>query len=106
MMDLTDKKVEFTEDYWRDREHIIQEGGRSACHQAFIEGWATGSEAGSNAGLCELVTNLLEVRFGEDAEDLYGIVESLVQLPKDELAHALLYLSREELLARVGGHNP
>jgi hypothetical protein len=49
-----------------------------------------------------MIENLLRVRFGEVDPELSPIIESMLQLPTEELTVMLLNLSRSQLLERFG----
>ncbi|MDF5731133.1 MAG: hypothetical protein PUP92_24820 [Rhizonema sp. PD38] len=68
--------MNFKEVYERERTNILQQGQR------------------------QVVENLLKVRFGSLDEELFGIVEPMLQLPPEDYTRLCIELSREELLAR------
>ncbi len=57
-------------------------------------------QQGIQMGQRRLLENLLMSRFGDLDEELTAIISPLLALPPEELASALLQLSREELLSR------
>jgi hypothetical protein len=61
-----------------------------------------GRQAGRLEGERVVVENLLKIRFGSLDDSLSRAMESMLELPPEELASLLLQLSREELLARFG----
>jgi len=77
---------------WRD--DTLREGRQ--------EGRQEGLQAGRLEGERLVVENLLKIRFGSLDESLSRAIESMLELPPEELASLLLQLSREELLARFG----
>jgi flagellar biosynthesis/type III secretory pathway protein FliH len=100
--DFTDVQKKRIETYWRKREDILQRGGREAWKQIWKEGWEMGFKESLIEGRWDLVSNLLEERFGTEAFNLYCIIDSLLELSNRELADVLLNLSDQELLARFG----
>jgi flagellar biosynthesis/type III secretory pathway protein FliH len=100
--DFTDVQKKRIETYWRKREDILQRGGREAWKQIWKEGWEMGFKESLIEGRWDLVSNLLEERFGTEAFNLYCIIDSLLELSNRELADVLLNLSARELLARFG----
>ncbi len=72
--------MNFKEVYERERTNILQQGLQQ--------------------GQRQVVENLLKVRFGSLDEELFGIVEPMLQLPPEDYTRLCIELSREELLAR------
>jgi predicted transposase YdaD len=66
------------------------------------EGRREGRQEGQHEKAKNLIQSLLKSRFGVLDEALSSIVESLTQLPDDEVANLLLTSSREELVTRFG----
>ena len=77
---------------WRD--HTWQQGRQ--------QGLAQGSQQGHLEERRELITHILQSRFGELEEAWLPVIVSLVQLSPQELSPILLHSSREELLAQFG----
>jgi hypothetical protein len=67
-----------------------------------LEGRQEGRQEGLQEGRRSMVENFLRIRFGEVDAQLSSIIESMLQLPTEELTVMLLNLSRSELLARFG----
>ena len=78
--------------YEQDREQAIQEGIQQGVQQ--------GIQQGIQQGERRIVENLLRIRFYSLDEQLAAIIPQILALPPEEFTHALLQLSREELLAR------
>ncbi|NJL57902.1 hypothetical protein HC928_24310 [bacterium] len=65
------------------------------------QGLDRGAQQGIRQGVQRTVANILRARFGELDAELAAAVEQLAALPDEELAIALVQLSREALLAKV-----
>jgi len=88
--DERDLIMQLSPAYLKWREDTLQEGKQE------------GLQAGRLEGERLVVENLLKIRFGSLDESLSRALESMLELPPEELASLLLQLSREELLARFG----
>ena len=87
--------------FWREQEELIKQKGRDALVNLWFNGWVAGLHEGSYQGQSEIVTAILEERFGDiDIDGLYHIVDPLLELAKPEMVRLILTASREELLER------
>lgn len=67
------------------------------------EGRQEGRQEGVRAERRTTIENLLKLRFGTVDAELSSIIESMLEIPTEELLQFLLQSSRQELLARFGG---
>ncbi|WP_445312453.1 hypothetical protein [Microcoleus vaginatus] len=89
----------------RGIEQGIQRGIEQSIQQGIEQGIQQGIEQGIQQGKRQIVESMLQVYFGEIDEELFQLIEPLIQLEPIEIARLIMQLDRPQLLARFDPNN-